>query len=280
MGGASALLLAIAVALLVWSGRLFWRTLGQPDSAWGETRRLGKLVFCWTLWVGCVALSTLLLRSFPSAEPVARRTMCCNNLKQIGLAMNVYHDVFGSFPPAYTVDAKGQRLQSWRVLLLPFMDEEHRQLYEQIKLHEPWNSPHNQLVGKTAPDVYHCPSDAYAVESETSYVLVVGPGTLFEGAERKRVEDVTDGPAVTIVVVEMARCEIHWMKPEDLSVEQMSFTVNEPVRRGLRSEHHRSVCVLVADGSVHVIPEDIAPELLSALMTRNGGESVEEFTEY
>ena len=87
--------------------------------------------------VGIVALVliALLLPAVQSAREASPRTNCKNNLKQIGLALHNYHDAYGSFPPAWTTDADGRPLLSWRVLLLPFLDE--APLYEEFDLTEP-----------------------------------------------------------------------------------------------------------------------------------------------
>ena len=45
-----------------------------------------------------------------------------NNLKQIMLAMHNYHDVYKHFPGNLT-DNQGRKLLSWRVAILPFVDE-------------------------------------------------------------------------------------------------------------------------------------------------------------
>jgi len=56
-----------------------------------------------------------------AAREAARRMQCTCHLKGLGLAFHTYHDAYGSFPPAYTVDADGRPLHSWRVLILPFI---------------------------------------------------------------------------------------------------------------------------------------------------------------
>lgn len=66
--------------------------------------------------IGC-----LLLPATRSSPKASRRMMCSNHLKQIALALQNYHDTYGSFPPAYLADARGKPIHSWRVLILPFM---------------------------------------------------------------------------------------------------------------------------------------------------------------
>ena len=66
-------------------------------------------------------LVALLLPAVQSAREAARRMSCSNNLKQLGLALHNYHDVYGSFPPAIVRDSDGSPLYSGRVLLLPFL---------------------------------------------------------------------------------------------------------------------------------------------------------------
>ncbi|MFN0054259.1 MAG: DUF1559 domain-containing protein, partial [Planctomycetales bacterium] len=68
-------------------------------------------------------LAALLLPAVQQAREAARRTQCKNNLHQIGLALHNYHDAFNSFPPAYIPDASGRPMHSWRVLILPFLDQ-------------------------------------------------------------------------------------------------------------------------------------------------------------
>src|SRR5262249_47347570 len=53
----------------------------------------------------------------------ARRMKSSNNLKQIGLAMHSYLDANRSFPPAAIYDKNGKALLSWRVLILPYIEQ-------------------------------------------------------------------------------------------------------------------------------------------------------------
>ena len=53
-------------------------------------------------------------------------------------------------------DENGQPKHSWRVLILPFLEQS--RIYEQYKFDEPWNSPNNMAVTSQAVPVYCCPS--------------------------------------------------------------------------------------------------------------------------
>ena len=83
----------------------------------------------WIVPVGCLVIALMLPAQRRAREP-ARRSQCKNNLKQIGLALHNYHETYGAFPPAYTVDADGKRLHSWRTLILPYLDQ--APLYDKI----------------------------------------------------------------------------------------------------------------------------------------------------
>ncbi|NOX55774.1 MAG: DUF1559 domain-containing protein, partial [Planctomycetes bacterium] len=82
-------------------------------------------------------LIALLLPAVQQAREAARRTQCRNNLKQIGLALHNYHDVYGVFPPALINSGRqGDRntngpvlnATAW-IMLLPYVDQ--APLYEQ-----------------------------------------------------------------------------------------------------------------------------------------------------
>ena len=102
---------------------------------------------------------------------------CANNLKQIGLALHAYHERYGVLPPAYVADANGRPMHSWRVLLLPFLEQQ--SLYDWYDFREPWDGPHNIKLLNNTPSCYICPSRLSYPTTVTSYVAITGPGTMF-----------------------------------------------------------------------------------------------------
>ena len=119
------------------------------------------------------------------AREAAVRAQCTNNEKQIMLAMHNYHDVNGSFPPAFSRGKDGKPLLSWRVLLLPFLDQ--KALYDQFHLDEAWDSPHNRALVSKMPEVFHCPAEkaALAAEGKTRYLGARGAGTVLRGGRNR-----------------------------------------------------------------------------------------------
>ena len=133
------------------------------------------------------------------------------------------------------------------MLLLEYMDG---QLYGNWKLHsdEPWNGPHNSKLKASAPEFFRCPSDR-GPASDTSYVAVVGPGTIWPGTSRVSQSQITDGLSNTVIVVEVANSGINWMEPRDLDFVNRAPGINAKSGLGVRSRHPLHACVLYADGS-------------------------------
>src|SRR5262249_4828817 len=110
-------------------------------------------------------------------EP-ARRANCTNNMRNIVLALVQYHDSHGAFPPACIADANGKPMHSWRVLILPYLDQ--RKLYQQYRFDEPWDGPNNRKLHDVSLKIFQCPShDKSQMSAGTNYVVVIGPGTVW-----------------------------------------------------------------------------------------------------
>jgi len=204
-------------------------------------------------------------------NPADADALCVAHLKRIGEAMAAYDAVHGSFPPAYLADDEGKPMHSWRVLLLPYLG--FKDLYAEYDFDEPWDGPSNRQLAAAMPEVYRCPADADAGPTETSYVMIVGPGTISDGTSTTTLSDIKDGAAATLVVVEMAASRISWLEPADLSTEQMSFRVDDGSPVGIRSNHPGTSYGLAADGSVLRLQDDQSTALIRGLTTVAGGEA-------
>jgi prepilin-type processing-associated H-X9-DG protein len=214
-------------------------------------------------------LVALLLPAVQAAREAARRMQCSNNLKQISLALHNYHDANGSFPPAFTVDENGKPLHSWRTLLLPYLDQQ--AVYSQIDLSEPWNSSKNQAFNNTMIPTYHCPSEPNM--TNCSYVAIVGPKSVFQGANTIKLQDITDGTSNTIMIVEVKGNGHNWMEPVDLDVTQMKYAINGGSTE-VGSMHPGGANVSLADGSVRFFSQATDGRLVESMTTINGGEPV------
>ena len=208
----------------------------------------------------------------------ATHRTCVNNMKQLGLAFHTYHDSHREFPPAYTVDADGEPLHSWRVLILPYIEQS--ALYNAIRLDEPWDSEWNQQFHDQMPDLYRCGaylpkdvdgSDVTALKSLTPYCLVTGDKTYTLPPEKMRLYDITDGTSNTVLVTERRR-PVCWMAPVDLPQEK-AFEGPE-ADDGIGAPHPGGFNATFGDGSSHFIPASVSLENLRAILTKAGGESI------
>ena len=168
---------------------------------------------CTGLGIFAVLVALILPSVRFGAGPAARRSQCLNNLQQIALALHNYHAGYNALPPAYTVDADGKPLHSWRTLILPMLDEQ--ALYDRIDLSKPWNDPANAEAYSRHPSNFHCRS-ADCPESYTPYLAIVAPdGCIRPGASAK-LSEITDNHEKTLLVIEVpAEHAVHWMAPVD-----------------------------------------------------------------
>jgi prepilin-type processing-associated H-X9-DG protein len=200
------------------------------------------------------------------------RPSCQNNLRQIALALLQYKYEKGHFPPAYIADKNGKPMHSWRVLILPYL--ERKDIYDAYNFDEPWDGPNNRKLAKIYLDLFRChPSDDDRSPT-TDYVAVVGPGTLWDPNANGNLQVAEDGLAETILLAEVADSGIRWMEPRDLYLGQMSRTINPKAGQGISSKHHSGANVAFADGRISLLLNNLKPEILDSLLSRNGGESI------
>jgi hypothetical protein len=215
-------------------------------------------------------LLALLLPAVQSAREAARRTQCANNLKQIGLAMHNYHDIHGTLPPAYVADPNGKPMHSWRVLILPYMEQ--APLHSRYDQSQPWDSAANRQLLSQMPQTYQCPSAGVGGQN-TSYVVVQGAETAFDGDKPCKFSMISDGLANTILVVEAPHANVPWTEPRDLNFAELNMVINGGANTP-HSTHPGGVQVLLGDGSMRFLRAGISPADLEALLTKAGGEVI------
>jgi hypothetical protein len=219
------------------------------------------------------SLDRLLAAAAPMARKVRTDSMkqeSMQKLKELALAMHNYHDRDKRFPPHASYGPDGKPLLSWRVLILPYLVG--NKLYEQFRLDEPWDSEHNRKLIDQMPDIYRSPAQSATEKSHTTYVVPVGGGAVFGGKEGMRLQDITDGTAYTILVVEVPPANaVIWTKPDDLA-----FDPKEPAK-GLGEVYAGRFAVAFADGSVQLVPTETLKnaDVLRGLFTAAGGVPVE-----
>ncbi len=233
---------------------------------------LGAMLVCSGLFAAFVTPTLVLARDS------SQRMQCSNNLNLIALAIQNYESACQQLPPAYTVDAEGKRLHTWRTLILPFVGEQ--ALYSRIDLSKPWDDPANAFLQDVDILLFRCPASKIA-PGMTTYQAIDDPRSAFPGSEPQKIENITDGSSNTILLFE---CEgvnaVHWAEPKDqsmssfLSASQLQARVNNESSPAKRSHRGGRNAVMV-DGSPQFFPNGTDQEVLEGLATRQGGETFE-----
>ena len=202
-------------------------------------------------------------KSIVDARSAARRAQQMNNMKQIAVAMLMYEQIHGSFPPA-VIEKEGKPLLSWRVAILPFLEED--VLYKQFHLDEAWNSPHNLEVAKRMPAIFQSPDSPRT--GKTRVMLFTGKGAAFDGGKKIAATDIRDGTSNTILCVEAGPDKaVPWTKPEDLP-----FDPEKPLA-ALGKISPQGLIAAFFDGHVEQLKVD--NKTLKALITPDGNEVID-----
>lgn len=197
-------------------------------------------------------------------EAASAKAQQLNNLKQIGLAIHNYHDVYNKLPNDIEAEDGGAALLSWRVAILPFLEAAY--LYDEFQQDESWDGENNQRLLDEMPF-------AYGAEGNKSSILrFVGPGTPYpDGAQKPlMLNGITDGTSNTLMLVEVASDKaVPWTQPADIQ-----FDPENPLA-GLGEIPEEGFRALFFDGSVRVLPKNIDPETMRRLVDPQDGEIIE-----
>ena len=220
------------------------------------------------VWSIVAILIALMLPAVQQVRTAARKTESMNNMRQQALAMLNYESANREFP------MQQKDGLSWRVHILPYTEYDY--LYQQFHLDEPWDSPHNIQLLDQMPSIYDCPNIGHLPPGYTVYqvpytdldVNPEGPSALFDtSGVGVTFGMITDGSSNTIAVLEVdAAAAVEWTKPAD-----WEYDPSDPTRN-LGDVNIGTITVSFADGSIQQLPDDIRPEDMKALITRDAGD--------
>jgi prepilin-type N-terminal cleavage/methylation domain-containing protein/prepilin-type processing-associated H-X9-DG protein len=234
-------------------------------------------------------LIALLLPAVQAAREAARRTGCSANMRQMGIAVLIYHDVHAHLPPGSS--AQRQRRIAWSAVVLPYIEQPH--VWSQLDVNQPYNSSGNQAAASTVLSVYLCPSTARhdedrvagrsgplgAIDYGGMFGAILGDvrwqhngnGTLVWNTPF-RLAQITGGTSQTILVAEDsgrgARTDGQWVNGENIF--DQTGSINRTQADEMWSDHPGGVHVLYCDGSAHFLADATDQRTLAALITRDG----------
>jgi hypothetical protein len=231
---------------------------------------LRSIFFLSVVVVLIVAFWMILVRpAVEAAQETAKRGESYYRMSLIVFALHQYEDTHNSLPAHASYDAKGQPLLSWRVHILPYLEEtEGNKLYQEFHLDEPWDSPHNRQLIARMPGAYQNPSLSKQA-GLTNYLAVVGNACVFNGSkEGSDLEDISDGLENTILLVEAdADQAVEWTRPAD-----WEFDPSQP-KSGLGSIRSSGIWIAAwADGQITQLVRETDEQVLKDSFTRDGKE--------
>ena len=235
----------------------------------------------WSIVIQAVGFVTIMLvlvgLSMPfvgTPKEAMRRSEAQNDLRQIALSILIYSAEDGHMPPVAIVDKDGNPLLSWRVLLLPQLEES--RLFEKFDLTKPWDSPENLPLVQELPKVFASPRDSDSAKAGmTPYKAIVSDSDTLSTAwgkpgRRMYPGKIKDGASNTAMVVEDLTDPVIWTKPDDITPGEYLKTLDH----GQWSK--KCFFVVFADGSVHGFV-DPKPEPFELLLYADDGRVIEEW---
>ena len=217
---------------------------------------------------GMVAAAEMVVEMFAHQQRQSEMWERYSRLHTLAQGLRQYREDKKEFPASAIRDDEGRPLLSWRVQLLPQIGE--KELYEQFKLDEPWDSDHNKPLLDKMPKLFAYDSEAGG--TTTRLLAVTGKGTLFSGDEPVEKEAVKDDEDGTVAIVEAPeQLAVPWTKPAD-------FVADEKALQRLTSggdQYDTHFLVITADGDVQQLKKHkLTDDAIKAMFSIAGGEEI------
>jgi hypothetical protein len=196
------------------------------------------------------------------------KSQSTNNVRQLALAFIAYADANrGQMPGCVKYSADGKPLWSWRVELLPYLEE--GEMYKQLKQDEPWNGPHNSKVLARMPQVFQMPGEP--ANNTTCYQVFEGAGAVFDArlrfGPRFPASFNQKGTSNVILIAESAT-PVPWAAPGDIHVEVNPVDLKDGFPpTSLGGHFGNSFIVALADGSPKTLSRSMKPQTLAWAIT-------------
>ena len=223
-----------------------------------------------TITVGLIVAAPVPKKKSKDYGPVTdeQKKEAKERLRKILLGMHNYESAYG-FLPGDICDAKKKPLLSWRVTVLPYIEDEDTELYKSFKLDEPWDSKNNLALVEKLPKIF-APIRIETDEPGHTFVQGFhGKEVFFDTARKLKFANITDGTSNTIAAVETGE-STPWTKPGGLPFDEK---IDLP-KFGAELDGDFHVAFL--DGSVHLVKaKKFDPKAFKMLLTIAGGEVVD-----
>ncbi|MGD0653921.1 MAG: DUF1559 domain-containing protein [Thermoguttaceae bacterium] len=247
-------------------------------------------------------LAGLLLPAIQSSRETARRLSCSNNLRQIGMGLQYYHNAHACFPPGCLDKHSRQNKQiAWSVFLLPYIEQDN--VHQLFNYNARYDAASNQAATSCIISAYLCPStkrrepgrvgDRTADHTAngrnpsgiprgcTDYGGVCGYKNPYNGVlmwdSSISITQITDGTSKTMIVAEDTgrgwTMDGEWANGENIFMVERPINVEQ--NNEIWSDHPGGAQCLFCDGSVHFLSETLDEAMLTAICTRAGGEIVD-----
>jgi prepilin-type N-terminal cleavage/methylation domain-containing protein/prepilin-type processing-associated H-X9-DG protein len=245
-------------------------------------------------------LISLLLPAVQAAREAARRAQCCNNLMQLGIALQNYESAHEVLPSGVVNETgpiknlpKGYHM-SWAVQILPFVEQ--KNVFNHIDFKSSVYNEANTTVRAVFLGVFTCPSDPFGGGGDSpasSYaachhhveapIAADNKGVFFLNS-RIRLDDIPDGTSNTIFLGEKRRdADLGWMSGTRATLRNTGTLPNavalpsqsnpDPVG-GYGSLHPGGSNVCFGDGSVRFLKASISATVFQCLGNRMDGEMI------